>query len=275
MKYLFRIAFRNVKVNLKPSMAALLSISAAFMTIVLFDGYIENVSLLYLNSYRYRQMYGDFIVQNPKMRLPEGKADPIGHALTSEQQALINAFLNSNSEKVTASVKNLDMVGTISNGRVSTIFLMRGYQIQEALKIRKKDWAWNALYGSPLHIGEPGPKILLGQTLGHTLGCRPEKKQNVLTATGGFKEGYREFNCDSGDVLLSVTTSTGQMNSLEFKISGLTDGGYKDIDARYVMVPFEDAQTLANTDRVSYYTILLDDAADKTRFKIESLRSCR
>jgi putative ABC transport system permease protein len=272
VKHLIRIAFRNVRVNLKPSMAALLSISAAYMTIVIFDGYIESVSKLYLNSYRHRQMYGDFIIQNTKMRLPAGKADPIGHAFTKDQQSLIDGFLKAESSSVVASVKNLDLVGTISNGRVSTIFLLRSYQIDEGLKLRKKDWAWNALYGSPLHIGEPGPKILLGQMLGHTLGCRPGIKQNVLTESGGFKEGFREFTCDSEDVLLSLTTATGQVNSLDFKISGLTDGGYKDIDARYVMVPFEDAQTLANTDRVSYYTVLLRDEVSNADFKDDFLK---
>lgn len=267
MKYLFRIAFRNVKVNLKPSMAALLSISAAYMTIVIFDGYIESVSLLYLNSHRHRQMYGDFIVQNPKMDEAEGKVDPMASAFTPDQQNLIDGFFKAYSKNIVASVKNLNLVGSISNGRVSAIFLLRAYQIEEGLKLRKKEWGWNALYGSPLHVGEPGQKILLGQNLGYTLGCRPLVKQNVLTASGGFKEGFREFSCDSEDVQLSVTTATGQINSLDFKITGLTDAGYKEIDSRYVMVSFEDAQVLANTDRVSYYTVLLEDGVSKTDFR--------
>ncbi|MBL7557864.1 MAG: ABC transporter permease [Bdellovibrionaceae bacterium] len=266
MKYLLRIAFRNVRINLKPSLAALLSISAAYMTILIFDGYIESVSRLYLNSYRHRQMYGDFIIQNPQLRSKEGKADPISYSLTSEQQQRIDSYLKSRSQEVVASVKNLEFVGTISNGRVSTIFVSRAFQQDEGLKLRQQEWGWNALYGKPIHLGEPGNKVLLGQALARTLGCRPKEKQKVLTPSGGFREGFREFNCDTEDILLSVTTATGQVNSLDFKVSGITDAGYRDIDARYVMADFKDAQTLVNTDRVGYYTLLLEDGISQNKF---------
>lgn len=266
MKYILRIAFRNVRVNLKPSLAALLSISAAYMTILIFDGYIESVSRLYLNSYRHRQMYGDFIIQNPQLKQKEGKADPISYSLTQEQQLRIDSYLKSRPKDVVASVKNLEFVGTISNGRVSTIFISRAYQVDEGLKLRQKDWAWNALYGTPLNIGEPGHKVLLGQALARTMGCRPKEKQKVLTPSGGFKEGFRDFDCDIEDILLSVTTSTGQINSLDFKVSGITDAGYRDVDARFVMGDFRDAQTLMNTDRVGYYTVLVADGVDHSQF---------
>ena len=152
MKYLLRIAFRNVRVNLKPSVAALLSISAAYMTILVFDGYIEGVSQLYSNSYRHRQMYGDFIIQNPKLRQKEGKADPHNFFLSTQQQALVDSFLKSQTQNIVASIKNLEFIGSISNGRVSTIFVMRAFETEEGSKLRKTEWAWNP------SIGWPGPR---------------------------------------------------------------------------------------------------------------------
>ncbi|HRK02488.1 MAG TPA: hypothetical protein PLH57_07455, partial [Oligoflexia bacterium] len=211
-------------------------------------------------------MYGDFIIQNPQLRSKEGKADPISYSLTSEQQQRIDSYLKSRSQEVVAAVKNLEFVGTISNGRVSTIFVSRAFQQDEGLKLRQQEWGWNALYGKPIHLGEPGNKVLLGQALARTLGCRPKEKQKVLTPSGGFREGFREFNCDTEDILLSVTTATGQVNSLDFKVSGITDAGYRDIDARYVMADFKDAQTLVNTDRVGYYTLLLEDGISQNKF---------
>lgn len=266
MKYLLRIAFRNVRANLKPSLAALLSISAAYMTILVFDGYIEGVSQLYLNSYRHRQMYGDFIIQNPKLREKEGKADPHHYFLSPEQQTLVDSFVKSKSKDIVASVKNMDLIGSISNGRVSTIFVMRAFEVEEGAKLRKKEWAWNALYGNPLPVQSAESSILLGQSLGYSLGCKPQHKQNVLTASGGFKEGFREFTCETEDVQLSVTTASGQINSLDFKVSGLTDAGYREIDARFVMIDFKNAQILSNTDRVGYYTVLLEDGVSKNSF---------
>lgn len=269
MKYLFLIAFRNVRANLRPSMAALLSVAMAFFSILIFDGYITNVTGLYSNVHRYRLMYGDLIIQNPKLKQKEGKAEPITYSLTKEQQLKIENYLFSRPTEVIAAVKNLDFAGTIGNGRISTIFTARAFDQDGGLKLRGKDWAWNTLYGEPLHVGGPGQKILLGQALARTLGCRPKQKENVVNVAGGFKESNREFNCDFNEFQLTTTTTTGQVNSLSMVVSGITDAGLKNIDARYVLADLKDAQMLVNTDRVGYYTVLLNDSVSVQQFVSE------
>lgn len=266
MRYLFLIAFRNVRANLRPSIAALLSVSMAFFSILIFDGYIKNVTTLYSNVHRYRLMYGDLIIQNPKLRLKEGKAEPIAYSISTEQQKKIEDYLGSRPKEVIAAVKNLDFAGTISNGRISTIFTARAFDQLGGLNLRGKDWSWNALYGEPLHVGIPGQKILLGQALARTLGCKPKQKENVVNVIGGFRDGIREFNCDTNDFQLTTTTASGQVNSLSTQVSGLTDAGLKAVDARYVMTDLKDAQVLVNTDRVGYYTVLLADSISVTQF---------
>lgn len=266
MKFLFLIAFRNVRANLRPSMAALLSVSMAFFSLLIFDGYIKNVTGLYSNVHRYRLMYGDLIIQNPKLRLKEGKAEPIAYSISTDQQKKIDTYLASRPNEAIAAVKNLDFSGTINNGRVSTIFTARAFDQQDGLKLRGRDWSWNALYGEPLHIGNIGQKILLGQALARTLGCRPKLRENVVNVIGGFKEGIREFTCDTNDFQLTTTTATGQVNSLSMQVSGLTDAGLKAIDARYVLTDLKDAQVLVNTDRVGYYTVLLADQMSANQF---------
>tara|TARA_B110001454_G_C12723218_1_gene435894 strand:+ start:10927 stop:12186 length:1260 start_codon:yes stop_codon:yes gene_type:complete len=247
-------------------MAALLSVAMAFFSILIFDGYIKNVTGLYANVHRYRLMYGDLIIQNPKLKQKEGKAEPIAYSLTQEQQYKIETYLSSRPTDVLAYVKNLDFSGTISNGRISTIFTARAFDQPGGLKLRGTDWAWNALYGEPLHVGEPGQKILLGQSLARTLGCKAKVKQNAVNVAGGFKEGNREFNCDTNDFQLTTTTASGQVNSLSMIVSGLTDAGIRNIDARYVLADLKDAQILVNTDRIGYYTVLLFDSAAIDKF---------
>jgi len=260
------MAFRNVHANIRASTAALLSVSVAFFSILLFDGYIRNVSDLYLNVHRYRLMYGDILIQNPMLLQKEGKSEPIAHSLTRQQQKIVDDYLASRAADVVAAIKNLDFVGTVSNGRMSTIFLSRSLEQEAGLKLRGKDFSWNALYGNPLHVGEPGQKILLGQALARTLGCRPTLKQNVVNTLGGFKDGYRAFSCDTDDVLISTTTDTGQVNSLSLNVSGITDAGLRNIDARYIMSDLKDAQTLLNTDRVGYYSVLLSERQSVDQF---------
>ena len=48
--------YRNVKKNWRHSLSALLSLSASFVSLVLFDGYIDDLKLMYEDSFRHRSM---------------------------------------------------------------------------------------------------------------------------------------------------------------------------------------------------------------------------
>jgi putative ABC transport system permease protein len=263
MKYLFRIAFRNVMANFKHSLAALISIAAAFLAIVIFDGYVSHIRSIYVGSYKYRGMFGDLILENKNVRTPMGKSDPWSFSINHEQQAVIDQFMQTNNDQVVASMKNLTLMGSITNGGTSSVFLARAHDVEAGLKMRleKSDiWGWNVLYGEPFNNSTNPEKILIGQTLGHILGCDPVTKERVITPEGAYRKGLRPFTCKQEQVQLSLSTESGQLNAINFKPIGLVDAGYRDMDARYVMLPLDMGQKLANTDKVSFYTISLKAA---------------
>ncbi len=266
MKYLSRIAFRNVLVNFRHSLAAVLSITAAFFAVVIFEGYISYVSELYLTSYEYRSMLGDVLVENKLLHSKEGRADPWKYYLTKDQQNKISHFLESHPSWVSSTVRSLSFQGMVTNGKVSSIFIARAHDIEAGRKMRGQLWEWNSIYGKPLHLGTNNQVALLGQGLGQILGCLPEKKGNVMNSAGSYIAKDRAISCTTPDIQMSVTTDSGQLNAMDFQVIGLVDAGYQEIDNKYIVLPLESAQQLVNSDKVTLQTFLLSDQTNKAEF---------
>ena len=85
----WRIAYRNVKKNWRHSLSALLSLSASFVSLVLFDGYIDDLKLMYEDSFRHRSMLGDLIIERPQIHSKAGLAEPWLFSLNEADQAAI------------------------------------------------------------------------------------------------------------------------------------------------------------------------------------------
>src|SRR5438445_1711598 len=104
---LISLAFRNVRVNWRHSLSALLSVVAAFYSIVFFEGYIRDVGDLYYDGYHSRNMFGDFVVENAKAQTPEGRAEPFMFAVTAPEQKALKDFATKHSDMVEASARFL------------------------------------------------------------------------------------------------------------------------------------------------------------------------
>lgn len=255
----WKIAFRNVKKNWRHSLSALLSLSASFVSLVLFDGYIDDLKSMYEDSFRHRQMLGDVIIEKPAIHLKEGLADPGKYSLFVNEQNEIEVFLKKHGDVVKNRVRFLNFQGMISNGIQSTILLGRGFDLDEGLRVRGANWAWNATFGIPLHQSEEQSAVLLGQGISRKLGCTYEKPQNFYTFHGGYKAEERPFECPSKDLQISLMTDDAQLNAIDVKAVGLLDAGYKDVDDRYANVSLKTAQTLMNTENISLLSVELKD----------------
>lgn len=263
---LISLAYRNVRVNWRHSLSALLSVVAAFYSIVFFEGYIRDVSDLYYDGYHSRNMFGDFVVENSKAQTPHGRAEPFMFAVTSPEQRALKEFVSRHSDIVAESARFLNLQGMITNGKTSVIFFGKAMDIEEGKNIRQPDWTWNALYGKPLHLVSNPNSILVGQILGRSLSCHTQPMQ-IMSPDAGYIAQERPFDCDSPQVQMSVTTESGQLNAMDFDVAGFVDGGYQEIDNRYVMLPLPAAQQLMNTDKVSYVTFLLKDPKYSSQFQ--------
>lgn len=257
MMTLIRIAFGNVILNWRHSLASILSVSAAFFSLNVFQGYIHDVGRLYYTSYRQRSMFGDLTILNRAAKTPAERADVWTYGLDPPLQDEIKDFIKAHSDEIQTGVRFLDLQGLITNGKISTIFFTHGYDLAEGAILRGDLWKWNTVYGEPLELHPEGGRILVGQALGHMLGCVPKAKMKAVAATGGYEPVSRPFVCRDNSMQLTVTTDAGQLNALDLDVVGLIDGGYLDVDSKFLWMSLPDAQTLMHTDRISYENLML------------------
>jgi putative ABC transport system permease protein len=267
MKPLFRIAFKNSLKNWRRSLAAIISVSAGFLSLVIFQGYMIEVDRMYLASFTHRAMYGHLLIENPDLHTTEGHSEPEKFFLSKDQQTAIENFFSKNKNQIVARVRFLPLSGMIANGKNSFIFLAMGYDVQEGAVVRGPEWEWDALYGVPLQKAVDEAGIQLGQELGFLVGCLPVNKQKNLVHYNGIQPGDRPFTCENDMVQLTTTTDSGQLNALDLKIVSLIDGGYRDIDQRWIKMPLPVAQTLLNTDKIRFTSVLLKDDEDVIDFR--------
>jgi putative ABC transport system permease protein len=267
MSVFSKIAFRNVRKNWRHSLAATISLSAGFISLVLFQGYIIDVENMYQVGFRNRAMYGDLLVENPALQDKEGRAEPEKYFITVEDQAKIESYLQAHRDQVETRVRFLPATGMVSNGKNTYIFLAMGYDVPEGAVMRGDVWRWDALYGQPLHVGQDPNGVMLGKSLGFLLNCLPEKNSTRLVQNGGYDAKVRPFQCERPRVQLTATTETGQVNALDLNVSGLIDGGYKDVDEKWMKLSIDNVQTLLNTKKIRFLSILLKDRSQVFEFR--------
>ena len=266
MKILAQIAFRNTLKNWRQSLAAIISISAGFLSLVLFQGYMTDVNRMYEDGYNHRAMYGHILIENPKLHTTEGKSRSEEFLMTKEQQDKVSQFLKDQASLVQESVRFLPVTGMVTNGRNSFIFVAMGYDIEAGARMRAPHWTWETLYGVPMHIKNDPQGVVLGQSLGFLLGCVPVKKETNMVQNYGYKAEDRPFQCLRDSIQLSATTITGQLNAIDLNVVGLIDGGYKDIDEKWMKISIENAQMLMNTDQIRFVSVLLKKKNDLDHF---------
>lgn len=252
---LIKIAFRNTLKNWRHSISALLSLSASFVSLVLFDGYIDDVKAMYIDNFQHRQMLGDIIIEHKDQYSKEGVTNPWDFWITKEDQDYILQKVKADPVNAPHVVRNLNFQGMITNGVQSQILLGRGYDLADGEKLRGKNWSWNVTYGTPLDRQETPFVAALGQGLARKLACTWVKDPNTLTFYGGYAEVDKPFDCLTKDLQISTTTVDGQLNAVDLSAVALMDAGYKDVDDRYIQTSIEAAQTLMNTDKVSFITL--------------------
>lgn len=250
---LFTIAFRGIFRNWRQSITALTSIAATFVTLTLFQGYMDDVQKMYENTNVEREMMGHVIIEK---RAPQEK-------MNVDEQRLVMDFINSRSD-VDSKVRFLPISGTITNGRSSMIFVGMGTDVLEGTKMREPSWAWNTLAGSPLNNEEEG--LVIGHKLARILDCTPDPILDFKQGLGGFTAKVRPVNCKRNNLQLNVVTVHAQMNAMTIPLTGITDAIYKELDERYIALPLKTAQTLFDTTDIGYMTVKMKSEKDVPDF---------
>lgn len=250
---LFTIAFRGIFRNWRQSITALTSIAATFVSLTLFQGYMDDVQKMYENTNIEREMMGHIIIERA---VSEEK-------MTAEEQNLVMRFLDQD-RRVDSKVRFLPVSGTITNGKASMVFVGMGTDVLEGQKMREPSWGWNTFAGSPLADENEG--LVIGSKLAKILDCNPDPILDFKQGLGGFTAKVRPMNCRRSILQLNVVTVNAQMNSMTIPLTGITDAIYKELDERYVVLPIRVAQTLFDTTDIGYMTVKLKDRRDTAAF---------
>ncbi|MBI4818888.1 MAG: ABC transporter permease [Deltaproteobacteria bacterium] len=257
MSPLVRMAFRNVRRNWRHSLATLSSIAAGFLALGVFEGYVTDLRERFGDSIRHKSMMGDFIIE--KRGSAERAADDIwAYTLDEREQAGIDAILSAESQELKATVRFLDIGGMATNGKTSSVFAGFGYDIAQGQIMRAPDFVDNVIAGQ-IHSPRATTSVVLASGLARSLDC-------AFEGPAGEKSRYPEVKCKRPLLQLSTTTETGQLNAVEPEVRGVEQLEIKEYDLRFLSVPLPLAQRLADTTRVSRYSIELHPAADRSSF---------
>jgi putative ABC transport system permease protein len=101
---------------------------------------------------------------------------------------------------------------------------------------------------------------MLGEDIGDTFGCVPERKERLLTKVGGYAPMERPFRCERPNLQLTVTTDAGQVNAMGVTIGALGGVGLRGIDSWYMMMSLPKAQQLHDTREISHLRLRLKDS---------------
>ena len=260
--FIFRLAYRNLKLNYKKNLAALISIVAGFMSINLFEGYMKGAQDIFNENYEYRFTYGDLTIHHSDAFNNSIFFDGINYISKKTQDQLIEHLQSTN--RVEIFVRKLNFRGMMTNGHLTTPIIGEGIDVNESIAMRAPVWSWNTSAGHPLRDGEAN--VVLGEELGRLLNCQALKKEKFLNLDGGYIAKERALNCSRSQMQISSTTDSGQANAIFLNVSGVLNTLYRELDSRYVQLPLSNAQSLLDTQGISLITLKLIKGADKKDF---------
>lgn len=262
--HMTRLAFRNVRLNWRHSLATLVAITAGFVAIATFRGFLADTKLNGVNGFSKRYMLGDTIVTTEGAKLDQN-ADMWKQSLAKEQQDFLDDFYSHDPEFLRR-VRFLSVYGMAIAGKRSAIYVGTGYDLAEGAAMRGEHYEKNAISGSILTPDKPG--IVVGVALGQLLGCTGGYKSRLLARINLALDpaNVEPLKCADSRVTLTASTEGANVNTIDLPIVGLIDGTYREVDRMLMNISLTDAQKLLNTDKVSFEGVALKHPSEQAAF---------
>ena len=143
--HMTRLAWRNVLLNWRHSLATLVAIAAGFVAICSFKGFVEDTKLNGSDGFKHRYMMGDALVTHIGADLSQN-ADMWKNSIGKEEQDFLEDFYAHDPEFLQR-VRFLSVFGMASSGSRSTIYLGTGYDIKEGAEMRGPEFARGVVSG--------------------------------------------------------------------------------------------------------------------------------
>jgi len=228
-----KIALRNIVKNRRRSFVTLTAIAFGFAAVALFRGYTTNTYQGLRRSAIRGEGLGHLTIYKAGW-LEKAHQDHQAYMLAPAEIEKITALAKAD-RHVLLITPQLYVSGLVSNGRMSNIFLAKGVVPDDFRKITGVMADRRAMQGEELRQDAPYA-VLMARELAKQLNLTPQN-----------------------DAVIMAATLDGQMNALDIRVSGTYDTGSEATNDKYMLLPFQYAQSLYDTDRADRLIVLLDD----------------
>ena len=259
---LLKLAFENIRLNWRHSLATLLAIVGGFAAIALFDGFVLALQDYSEDAYVNKGAMGHVLIEKTGSK-EHSFEDQWTYMLSKEQQAELDSMLAVD-KRVDSISREMMFSGLVSGAGSSAVFIGIGEDVEGNRKIRGPKWEWNTIAGRPL-AKAGGDAVVIGIGLAKLLGCAPDESP-LLTGDGAYVAKERPMNCKKSSFQFSVSTEHAQANATNLKPAGVIDLQLREVNDRFVAMPLAVAQRLLDTDRVSHFSVTLRDPAHAVKF---------
>ena len=244
-----QLAFRNILRNKRRSFVTILAVGAGFTSISLYQGYIHNA----YESLRWLAICGEGLGHlriNKAGWQAKGVLEP-GNDWFSKEDTEKIIRLAKEEKNVVLVTPQMQVIGMVSNGLTSTVFIAQGV-VPEDEKFIKNIWFENLGYIDKSY------NEIVGE------GLSAEKKFGVLIAKD--LAAYLNMQPGSSGVVMAQTIN-GQMNAMDMQISGVYDTGNDFSNDKFMRFDFSFAQSLLDTQSAERILVLLNhwQETEKTR----------
>jgi putative ABC transport system permease protein len=260
--FMLKLAFKNIRLNWRHSLATSLAIMVGFSAVCLFDGFMNWLREYNLERYVNKGMVGHVVV-GKKGGAEHLTEDPWLYSLNLKEQATIAEWLTAD-PRVQTAARFLMISGLLSNGKNSALFYGGGLEEEKGILIRGEKWKWNTIAGKPLYLA-PANSFLIGKGLAQRMDCSPDDKE-WLNPDGSYMAKERPVGCVQDALQISVTTEHSQANAVTLRAVGVVDMQLRELNDKVLLLPLVTAQQLMDTNRITRFQVLLKSPDDAPGF---------
>lgn len=231
-----KFAIANLFRNRRRSFYTIIAVAIGYAAVNIFGGFTSYIFTNLKDSFIYAQANGHLTVFK-KGYLTEGRIDPLKYLITQKELDEIYEVCKKEPH-ILMTTPQLQIMGLISNGEVSTVFIGTGRVPSEKVFIQSRATGM---------VGKM--KFYRGKEL----------EDDTLFGVGLTNGLAEKLKLDIGsDAIAMAPTVDGRINALDMQVFQRFNVPVEELNDKIISVPLKFAQSLYDTESVDRVTILLD-----------------
>ncbi len=231
-----KIAVLNLLRNKRRSLFTILAIGMGYAAVNVFGGFTGYIFRNLQDSFIYAQVNGHMTIFK-KGFLEEGQIDPTKYLITKDELEAVRK-ISAENPHILLTTPQMQIMGLVSNGEVTTIFIAKGRIPSDAYYIQS----------------------LASGMVGKLRFYEGKKLQDNIPSGIGVTFGLaKKLQLHMGsDVIVMGSTVDGRVNALDAQIFQMFDAPIEELSDKLMLLPLSFGQSLYDTDSMDRITLLLD-----------------